>query len=138
MTLKVRAELSSKNKYWIERHRYHELKHFCMQYPIWKKSLNAISMIESSKTHVSGSDNQNISNHTAAIAEARMYYTEKITMLEQISEKTDPDLAKYILKGVTEGISYDYLKTKLDIPCCKDTYYDRYRRFFWLLDKERG
>ena len=27
MTLKVRAELSEKNKYWIERHRYHELKH---------------------------------------------------------------------------------------------------------------
>lgn len=26
---------------------------------------------------------------------------------------------------------------KLDIPCGKDLYYDRYRRFFWLLDKLR-
>ncbi len=23
------------------------------------------------------------------------------------------------------------------IPCCKDVYYDLYRRFFWLLSKER-
>ena len=38
----IRAELSKKNKYWIERHRYYELKHFCMQYPIWKKVYSAI------------------------------------------------------------------------------------------------
>lgn len=29
------------------------------------------------------------------------------------------------------------LKTKLDIPCGKDMYYDRYRKFFWLLDNSR-
>jgi hypothetical protein len=23
------------------------------------------------------------------------------------------------------------------MPCGRDTYYDRYRRFFWLLDKMR-
>ena len=27
------------NPYWIERHRYYELKHFCLQYPIWKKHM---------------------------------------------------------------------------------------------------
>lgn len=138
MTLKVRAELSEKNKYWIERHRYHELKHFCMQYPIWKKALNAISMVESSKMNTCCPDNKNVSDHTAVKAEARIYYTDRIDMLERISKEADPDLAKYILKGVNEGVPYDYLKAKLDIPCCKDTYYDRYRRFFWLLNKERG
>ena len=30
----LRAELSEKNPYWIEKHRYYELKHFCLQYPI--------------------------------------------------------------------------------------------------------
>lgn len=44
----------------------------------------------------------------------------------------------YILNGVTEGWSYDILKARLGIPCCKDTYYELYRRFFWLLNKERG
>lgn len=45
----------------------------------------------------------------------------------------------YIAKEVdANGISYDCLKARLDIPCCKDVYYDLYRRFFWLLNKERG
>ena len=35
------------------------------------------------------------------------------------------------------GISYDHLKARTGIPCCKDVYYDLYRRFFWLLSKER-
>lgn len=29
------------------------------------------------------------------------------------------------------------LKTKLGIPCGKDMYYDRYRKFFWLLNNSR-
>ena len=38
----IRPELSEKNPYWIERHRYYELKHFCLQYPIWKKAYAAL------------------------------------------------------------------------------------------------
>ena len=38
----LRAELSEKNPYWIEKHRYYELKHFCLQYPIWKKAYSAL------------------------------------------------------------------------------------------------
>ena len=93
----LRAELSEKNPYWIEKHRYYELKHFCLQYPIWKKAYTALD-----------------------------------------GTNTNPELAKYLLKGITEGWSYDILKARLNIPCCKDIYYDLYRRFFWLLDKERG
>lgn len=35
-------ELSEKNPYWIERHRYYELKHFCLQHPLWKKEYDMI------------------------------------------------------------------------------------------------
>ena len=31
MATMIRPELSEKNPYWIERHRYYELKHFCLQ-----------------------------------------------------------------------------------------------------------
>lgn len=34
----IRPELSKKNRNWIEKHRYYELKHFCMQYNIWKQT----------------------------------------------------------------------------------------------------
>ena len=58
-------------------------------------------------------------------------------MVERIAAETDKALSYYIPKAVTEDLSYNYLKTKLDMPCGKDMYYDRHRKFFWLLSLER-
>lgn len=55
MATTIRPELSEKNPYWIEKHRYYELKHFCLQYPIWQKqySLDTIfNICELSGFHV--------------------------------------------------------------------------------------
>lgn len=38
MATVLRSELSPKNKYYIAKHRYYELKHFCLQYPEWKQT----------------------------------------------------------------------------------------------------
>jgi hypothetical protein len=134
----IRPELSEKNRYWIEKHRYYELKHFCLQYPIWKKAYAALDGLSKkpydltmfSKTNMHG-------DPTAKCAEARSFYFERMGMVEQTAMATDPGLSGYILKAVTEGISYDHLKAGFEIPCCKDVYYELYRRFFWLLNKER-
>ena len=80
---------------------------------------------------------RNLSDLTARCAMRRIYYSDKIKMVERAARESDPDLYIYILKGVTEGLSYTYLKTKLNMPCGRDTYYDRYRKFFWLLNKSR-
>ena len=134
----IRAELSNKNKYWIERHRYYELKHFCMQYSIWKKTYLAIEGFSKQASGVAvGSRTNAYSDPTARCAEAKAFYLDRIEMVEQCAWDADPELYNYILKGITEGYSYEYLKTNLNIPCSRDTYYDRYRKFFWLLDKER-
>ena len=74
---------------------------------------------------------------TAKRAIMKAYYLEKINLVEKIAREADKYLYEYILKAVTEELSYTYLKSKLDIPCGKDMYYDRYRRFFWLLSEAR-
>lgn len=138
MATTIRPELSSKNKYWIERHRYYELKHFCLQYPIWKKIYTSLNSLSKQPSDLSiFSKTGNISDPTAKCAEAREFYLERIELIERIAKETNSALSSYILKAITEGLSYDYLKARLDIPCCKDIYYDLYRRFFWLLDKAR-
>lgn len=129
-------ELSQKNKYWIERHRYYELKHFCLQYRTWKKARAAIDGMreygfEGGFVHTVPGD------PTAKAAEARLFYTNRIEMVERVAKETDPIIGEYILIGVTQGASYDILNARLPIPCCKDSYYDLYRKFFWLLSKER-
>lgn len=138
MCTKIRPVLSEKNKYWIEKHRYYELKHFCLQYPEWKKAYIAIDGLSKKSSELEVISNTNsTSNPTEKCAIAKAFYSDRIEMLERIAAETDSDLASYILRGVTEELSYENLKARLDIPCCRDTYYDRYRKFFWLLNKER-
>lgn len=135
----MRPELSEKNRYWIEKHRYYELKHFCLQYPIWRKAYLALDGLAKGPTDLTiFTKTGSVNDPTARCAEAKLFYSERMNMIEKVALETDPELGSYILKAVTNGISYDCMKARLDIPCCKDTYYKLYRRFFWLLSKERG
>lgn len=134
----IRAELSGKNKYWVEKHRYYELKHFCLQYPFWKRAYSEIDWLYGQDFNPSAYSKSNLpADPTYHLAEKRVRYFHRMEMVEQAAINADPELASYILKGVTEGASYTYLKSRLEIPCSRDTYYDRYRRFFWLLNKSR-
>lgn len=138
MATVVRAELAETNKYWISKHRHYELKHFCLQYPIWKKEYITLGVptIATSVLDRLPSGNR-LSNPTAEYAIRRVYYAERIDLIEKIAKEADKYLYEYILRAVTEGLSYTYLKTKLKIPCGRDMYYDRYRKFFWLLSEAR-
>lgn len=138
MSTVIRPEISEKNKYWIDKHRYYELKHFCLQYKEWKKAYAACneSIIFASSMEENRSTNI-ISDITAKYAIKRAYYAGRIKLVEKAAMEAEPDLYLYILKAVTEGLSYTYLKTKLEIPCGRDMYYDRYRKFFWLLSNSR-
>lgn len=139
MATEIRPELSEKNPYWIGKHRYYELKHFCLQYPIWRKSYAMLDGFPSSWPKlISPGRTNNISDPVAKCAMARLFYSNRMDMIERMAKEADEELSCYILKGVTEGASYDYMRIKFSIPCCKDTYYDLYRRFFWLLSQERG
>lgn len=137
MGTRIRPELSVKNKYWLDRHRYYELKHFCLQYKKWKTAYAHLDGMTSNCIESAISRTNVHSNPTERCAMAKMRYARYMDMIESVAKETDKVLYPYILKAVTEGLSYDCLKTKFDIPCCKDTYYELYRRFFWLLDRAR-
>lgn len=139
MATLIRPEISEKNKYYICKHRHYELKHFCLQYPTWRREYAALNspVIASSATEKMPSNNIP-GDPTSKFAMKRAYYSERIGMIEQIAMEADSFLWEYILKAVTEGLSFTQLKSRLGIPCSRDTYYDRYRRFFWLLSESRN
>lgn len=138
MGTKIRPELSKKNPYWLEKHRYYELKHFCLQYPIWIQSYLDLNGLRSHSINFGTNIlKSTFEDPTAQYALKRTFFSERMDMLQKVAKDTDPILGAYILKAVTEGVSYDILKVRLEIPCCKDTYYNLYRRFFWLLSEER-
>lgn len=138
MATVIRAEISEKNRYYINKHRHYELKHFCLQYKEWKKAYEACNESVIFASQVERSSSSNIpSDLTAKYALKKIQYAERIKLIEQAAKEADEFLYPYILKAVTEGLSYTYLKARLDIPCGRDMYYDRYRRFFWLLSEMR-
>lgn len=139
MATTIRAEVSMKNKYYINKHRHYELKHYCLQYPSWKKAYLDCLDYEVPMAMIEGTQKPGGTYNPASMRNAtRVYYSEKMQLIEQVAKDADKYLWQYILKAVTEGLSYTYLKTKMGIPCGKDMYYDRYRRFFWLLSEARG
>lgn len=136
MATVIRAEISEKNKYWIDKHRHYELKHFCLQYPSWKRAYVELDGFNG-RGNDSYSRSSIPSDPTGKVVEMRDLYLERMDLVRRIAFEADPELATYIFRAVTEGLSYTYLKTKLAIPCGRDMYYDRYRRFFWLLSQAR-
>ena len=139
MTTVLRAELSSKNKYWIDKHRYYELKHLCLQYPSWKSAYIAFDNPSIPLSTIGNVSTSNLpGDPTAKRAMMKALYSEKMKLIERAAKDADRYLHEYLLKAVTEGLSYTYLKSKLDIPCGRDMYYDRYRKFFWVLSEARN
>jgi hypothetical protein len=106
---------------------------------LWKKAYAALEelTISSPMLEEFRSSKNMPSDPTAKWGIARAYYSGKMDMVKKAAASADEDLYIYILKAVTEDLSYNYLKTRLGMPCSKDMYYDRYRKFFWLLSKER-
>lgn len=138
MATVIRPKISEKSKYYIDKHRYYELKHFCLQYNEWKKAYASCneSIIFTSKFERESASNVH-SDLTAKYALKKFQYGSKIKLIERIAMDADDFLYPYILKAVTEGLSYTNLKAVHNIPCGRDMYYDRYRKFFWLLSEER-
>ena len=135
---KVRPELSQNNPNWISRHRYYELKHFCLQYYVWKQQYNDINIsLRSVTTDSSAVVKSEVGNLTEDLALSRLYYKERMELIERTAEETDPIIGRYIFVGVTEGVSYEIINARQAIPCSKDEYYDLYRKFFWLLSEAR-
>lgn len=139
MATMIRPEISVKNKYWIDKHRHYELKHFCLQYPHWKKAYAEFSDPNIALSTIERVPTSNLpGDPTAKRAILKAYYANRISLIEQTAKEADRYLYKYILKAVTEELSYTYLKNRLEIPCSRDMYYDRYRKFFWLLSEARA
>lgn len=136
--VKLKPELSKKNKYWIDKNRYYELKYFCLQYPLWKKAYELLDGLRICSYDLMVFPHSGLpGDPTGRCVDERSLYFERMQLIEDAARDADPYLASYILKAVTEGRSYTYLESILEIPCSRDTYYDRYRRFFWLLNQKR-
>ena len=134
----VRNEISEKNKYHLPKHRYLELKHFCLQYNDLYKEMQNVSLlspVEFQEVYSIGSH----SDPTAALARYLERLGGRMFPIHEALEKTVEDqyIKECLFDAVTNGLSYEQINAQKQVPCCREVYYDLYRKFFWHLDKSR-
>lgn len=134
----IRTQLSKKNEFYISKYRYLELKYFCLQYPSWKRICHSLDGLSKSRDYISILKVTGHGDPTAKCAEAKMLFSKKMNLIEKAAYDADPIMSNYILLGVTENLTYDKIKARLDIPCCRGGYYKLYRKFFYILHNSQN
>ena len=124
---KVREVLSKSNAYYIPKNRRLELKYMCLQYPEWKRFLSVIGRRGTADEY---------SDPTGEEATKRVIFEKLCRVIERSSKLSGGDIYEYILKAVTEDISYPTLYSLYNIPCGRDYFYERYHKFWFILSQE--
>lgn len=135
----MKPELSEKNPYYIPKHRYYELYHFCLQYPTWTKAYAALEGLAKRPTDLEKVKSSGISNPTAETAESAIWFANRISIVHQAIREVDSDgkLFNFLLYNVTLQLSYDAMDVQWGMPVSKDEFYKKRREFFWRLSKTR-
>lgn len=136
----IKPELSGKSKYWIPKHRYYELKHYCLQYPHWQELYNKLS--GRIKTHnqsvVASGENLYPESDVEKWAVICADLNRAMELVDRTCKDASLELHNYLFVGVTDGVSFNKMQARYDIPCGSDMYYEAYRKFFYLLSQRRG
>lgn len=104
-----------------------------MCYHEWEREYEALEETSQAITLDDMPHSHNPVNMLENVAIRRAELAEKMKVVEDTAEEADPELSKYILKGVTDD---DAKYENLNIPCSRNTYYDRRRKFYYLLNKK--
>ena len=126
----------NKEKYNISNYRFRELYYFCLQYEEWKQELKEKENSLKGTTYSGMPSSSNTSNPTERIAIDCAELSHKCNAIETAAKTADPELYEYIIYAVTnEKVSFKFLKMQKGIPCESDRYYNRRRKFYFILDK---
>lgn len=135
-SMKVRPIVSKKNNYHISKHRFYELKHYCLQYDEWIDELRELDGGLRS-TSIISIDDAPVDNPVLEHVERKTELEEKIETIRRCAKKADRELWSYIVNAVTNDLSFTELKMLYKIPRGKNQYYESYRRFFFILSQEK-
>lgn len=132
---KVRARFSRKSKYYISKHAFMTAYYYCLNYNEWVAEHDLSVGLHSGDGEGEGSG-EATSDPTAsqAIRLADLY--EKIELIRATAYAAEPSIHPYLLMYVTnEGLTFDKLKAQ-GLPCERKMFYDRRRKFYWMISKK--
>lgn len=121
------------DSYGISKYAYRELKNFCLQYGEKKQKLAAIRGL-SAVTYEGMPHGTDIGDPTQVKAERAERLEADIKLIEQTAIEADSGIYQSLIANVSSGISY----FDLIVPCDKKYFYEKRRKFFYILAQKRG
>ena len=112
-----------KNEYELSKHRFYELKHFCLQYPEWEVLYSNLDGFAKESTVNEG-------DTTSRDGIRRADLMQKMTLIREVAHDTCQNYEQSIFEYVILGI-----KPKLNSDQKDFWYY--YRKFFWELSRRK-
>lgn len=136
MKKKKRLRDMTWDDYGISKHRYQELKAFCLQYDEKKekiqygmKGMRQDGMPGGGPSTESPVEQQALDN---------VAYIKDIRMIEEAAVRANPGIWKYILRSVTQGLPYENVEYDSElgkIPMCRADFYGTRKLFYKILDE---
>lgn len=123
------------SKYALPKETFLTAVHYALQYPEIAQELaectNTIKALSYSDTNSKGGGTYDAVSETAI---KRAALSKRRKLIEDTARAAGQDIYSYLLTGVAEGETYDQLAAR-GMPCGKDYYYSRRRKFYWLLSQ---
>lgn len=121
--------------YGISKHRYQELKAFCLQYDEKKNKIQyGLFSVQNDGAPSGGG----IGRPTERQAIDNERYKRDCLMIEEAAVRANPGIWKYILKSVTLGLPYEFIEYDEElgrIPMCRRDFYGTRKKFYAILNE---
>lgn len=132
---RIRLRHSKKSRYYLEPELYMETYWHCMRYHALKTEYeNSVGLVRGRSEGASSGTGDPTASQAMRLARIGT----AIRRIEDTARAVAPEIYTYLLAGVTERhMTFDRLKAK-GMPCERDMYYDRRRKFYWLMAKKLG
>lgn len=124
-------------KYNISKNRFREIYYHCLQYPEWRSELAYLTDTVKAIEYGKEGKGSGAGNATQDLAIRRAELKAKCELIEQMAIEADADIYPWLLEGVTtDYATFRYLHDAKGMPCERDMYYDRRKRFYWLMSRK--
>lgn len=128
-----RYELSKDSKYYLPKETYLTVRHYCRQYPSWEAVLSTDPDTSRAITYdVPRVQTSGDSDPASEIAIKRAEIARKKKLVDDAVREAAPEIERFLKLGVCYGMS-EWDLEGMGMPCGKDLYYDRMRKFYWIL-----
>ena len=124
-------------RYNLTRFEYGYAKWYSLKYNEWLEEYNSLKDSLKGSGYGESVQGGKGSNPTERLGARRAELRNKMLKVEHAAWEAGEDIAKYILIAVTnEDVTFEVLKQKYGIPCERTLYYERRRKYYYLLSKE--